>query len=135
MITQALYNTLTADGILTAMLNTYEGDPAIFTTSIAPGDAALPYVVVSTIVSQTPFDTKTSLGRVSVIDIKCYTESTGSAILVEQIAERVRTLLHRQPLIITDNDWLWSTCSGPVSLDETYAYGRLVSVTVTAEEV
>ncbi len=135
MITQAIYNLLIADATLTAMLNTYGGDPAIFTTSIAPGDAELPYVIVSTIVSQTPFDTKTSLGRVTVIDVRCYTGHTGSAVLVEQIAERVRELLHRQTLVIVDFVHLWSSCDGPISIDETDAYGRLVTVTVTAEEV
>jgi hypothetical protein len=134
MITQAIYTRLVGDGTLTAMVNMYNGLPAIFTTSIAPGDAVLPYIVASTLVSQAPYDTKTSLGRITMIDVRCYTAETGSAVLVEQLAERVRTLLHRQPLIIVDHTWLWSSCSGPVSIDETDAYGRLVTVTVTAEE-
>lgn len=135
MITQALYNILATDAPLVAMLALYEGEPAIFTTSMAPGDAVLPYVIIATIVSQTPYDTKTSLGRVSVVDIKCYTDESGSAILVEDIAERVRAILHRQPFLITDFVCLWSSCAGPITIDETHAYGRLVSVTVTAEEV
>ena len=56
-LTEALYDRLTGDATLTALLATYNGDPAVFTTDPAPGDAELPYIVTAGHVSDEPFDT------------------------------------------------------------------------------
>jgi len=133
-ITEAIYDVLAADGTLTAMLATYGGEPAIFTTDPAPGDATLPYIVSAGEVAQTPWDTKTTRGRVAVRDLRCYTDATGSAVLVEAIAERVRALLHRQTLAISDFECVVAECSGPLAGDGQDAYGRIVSVRLTIEE-
>ncbi|HBF40549.1 MAG TPA: hypothetical protein DDW19_01850 [Anaerolineaceae bacterium] len=135
MIAKAVYEVLTADKTLTAMLGTYEGDAAIFTIDPAPGDAVLPYIVAAAVPVQTPFDSKTTRGRTAWIDIRCYTGATGSAQAVDAIAERVRALLHREPLLIDDHIWLWSECTGPVSANEAEAYGRIVTLKVTFEEL
>ena len=135
MIEKAVYEVLTADNTLTAMLGTYEGDAAIFTTDPAPGDAVLPYIVAASVPVQTPFDSKQTRGRTAWIDIRCYTGATGSAQAVDAIAERVRALLHREPLLIDDHIWLWSECTGPVSANEAEAYGRIVTLKVTFEEL
>jgi hypothetical protein len=134
VLTQAIYNRLVGDGTLTAMLNTYEGAPAIFTTDPAPGDASMPYIVTAGEVAQEPFDTKQSRGRTATRDVRCYTAAGGSAATVEAIAERVRALLHRQPLTIADHVWMISECSGPQAADEQDAYGRIVSLRITFEE-
>jgi len=135
MIEKAVYDLLVADNTLTALLGTYEGDAAIFTIDPAPGDAVLPYIVAASVPVQNPFDTKQTRGRTAWIDVRCYSGATGSAQTVDAIAERVRTLLHREPLLIDDHIWLWSECTGPVSANEADAYGRIVTLKVTFEEL
>ena len=133
-VTEAIYDTLAGDATLTALLTTYGGEPAIFTTDPAPGDAELPYIVSAGEVAQTPFDTKTTRGRVAIRDVRCYTDATGSAVVVEAIAERVRALLHRQTLAISDFECVIADCSGPVAADGQDAYGRIVTIRLTMEE-
>ena len=134
-VTEAIYDVLAGDATLVALLSTYGGEPAIFTTDPAPGDAELPYIVSAGEVAQTPWDTKTTRGRVAVRDVRCYTEASGSAVVVEAIAERARVLLHRQTLAISDFVCVVADCSGPVAADGQDAYGRIVSVRLTIEEV
>ena len=134
-ITEAIYAVLAGDATLTALLATYGGEPAIFTTDPAPGDATLPYIVSAGEVAQTAWDTKTTRGRVAVRDVRCYTDATGSAVVVETIAERVRALLHRQTLTISDFVCVIAECAGPVVADGPDAYGRIVSVRLSMEEV
>ena len=131
----ALYDTLSVDGTLAGMLTDYNGSPAIFTSHPAPGDAELPYIVTAGEVSHLPFDTKTTRGRDLIRDVRCYAEADGSVVVVEAIAERVRDLLHRQALVISGFDWIISNCSGPLAADEGDAYGRIISLSLKAQEV
>jgi len=133
-LTAAIQDLLSSDGTLTAMLSTYGGQPSVFTTDPAPGDADLPYIVTAGEVSQVPFDTKTTRGRTITRDIRCYDGADGSAVAVEAIAERVRALLHRQELTIVGFSWVWAECTGPIVADERDAYGRIVTVRMTVEE-
>ena len=133
-VTEAIYDLLAGDATLTALLATYGSEPAIFTTDPAPGDAVLPYIVSAGEVAQSPSDTKTTCGRIVFRDVRCYTDATGSTVVVETIAERVRALLHRQTLAISDFECLIADCSGPVAADGQDAYGRIVSVRLTIEE-
>jgi hypothetical protein len=135
IITEALYDTLSADVTLTSLLSTYEGEPAIFTTDPAPGDATLPYIVTAGEAVQTGFDTKNSRGRELWRDVRCYAAANRSAVTVESIAERVRALLHRQAIMIDGFIWLLGDCSGPVVADESDAYGRIVTVRLIVEEL
>jgi len=134
-ITEAIYDLLAGDPTLAGLLTAYGGEPAIFTTDPAPGDATLPYIVTAGNVAQAPFDTKTSRGRAVTRDVRCYTGATGSAAAVEEIAERVRELLHRQTLTISGFECIVADCSGPTAADAQDAYGRIVTVTMTIEEV
>lgn len=135
VLTQAIYDVLAGDATLTGLLNTYGGQPAVFTTDPAPGDAAMPYIVTAGEVAQEPFDTKTTEGRIATRDVRCYTAESGSAAVVEAIAERVRQLLHRQEISIAGYDWVMAECSGPIAADEQEAYGRIVTVRMTIEAV
>lgn len=128
-LTAALYDLLTGDATLAAMLATYNGSPAIFTTDPAPGDAEKPYIVSAGHVVDLPFDTKTSLGREVQRDVRCYAEADGSAVVVEAIAERVRALLHRQALSVSGFRWILSSVTGPAVADERDVYGRIVTLT------
>lgn len=134
VITAAIHSRLANDGTLAALLATYGGEPALFTTDPAPGDAVLPYIVTAGEVSQTPFDTKQTLGRRLQRDVRCYAVDNGSAIVVEQIAERVRVLLHRHELVIDGYETLIALCNGPTVADERDAYGRIVTVELTIEQ-
>ena len=135
MLTAAINGVLTGDATLVGMVGTYEGEPAIFTTDPAPGDAALPYIVTAGQVVDTPADTKNSLGRELWRDVRCYAPATGSAVTVEAMAERVRALLHRQTMEIDGFVWVWATCAGPIAADEEDSYGRIVTVRMRVEEI
>ena len=135
MITNELHELLAGDTILTGLLSTYEGEPAIFTVDPAPNDATLPYIVAAGSPVSTPYDTKTTLGREIWRDIRCYTEANGTAITVEAIAERVRELLHRQELTSADYETIWSVCDGPVVADDSEAYGRIITLKITIQEI
>ena len=134
-LTESFHDLMAGDPTLVAMLATYKGAPAVFTTDPVPGDALLPYIVTAGEVVDTPFDTKTSRGRTAWRDVRCYDNANGSAAQVELMAERVRALFHRQAISITDFEWIWGECSGPIVADEQDAYGRIVTVKLTIEEV
>jgi hypothetical protein len=133
-LTEALYDRLTGDATLAGLLATYRGDPAVFTTDPAPGDADLPYIVTAGHVSDEPFDTKTTRGREVYRDVRCYAAADGSAVTVEAMAERVRALLHRYELLVTDFVVWLAECSGPVVADEQDAYGRVLTIRLVMEE-
>ncbi len=127
-LTAALYDRLAGDATLTGLLSTYQGGPAVFTVDPAPGDAALPYIVSAGAVSDMAFDTKTGGGRDVRRDVRCYDTVSGSATRVEQIAERVRALLHRHRLEVDGHETWVAEASGPIAADEDAAYGRVVSI-------
>lgn len=127
-ITQAFYDQLSEDATLTGLLASYAGGPAVFTTDPAPGDATMPYIVAAGEVTASAWDTKTTLGRRIMRDVRCYAEADGSVDVVEGIAERVRELFHRQALEIEGFGVVIAEAGGPVKADEEGAYGRIVTV-------
>lgn len=133
VITAAIWDRLANDALLTALLSEYGGLPAIFTTDPAPGDAVLPYIVTAGEVAQTPWDTKTTLGRELTRDVRCYDADDGSVVTIEAIAERVRSLLHRHELVVDGYTTVIAECFGPITADEEDAYGRIVSVNLKIE--
>jgi len=131
LVTEAIYDRLVGDYDLGVLLASYGEAPAVFTEDPVPGDAELAYVVTAGQVWARAFDTKTTRGRELVRDVRCFARST---ILVEIIAERVRKLLHRQPLTIEGfGVWLME-CSGPVVVSEPDVQGRIVSVRMVIME-
>ena len=135
VLTAAVYDVLTTDAELAALLASYNGLPAVFTVDPAPGDAVLPYIVTAGNVADSGWDTKTGLGRHVFRDVRCYAAADGSAVTVEAIAERVRELFHRQPLVVSGFGVLVAICSGPVASDEGAAYGRIVTCQWKMEQV
>ena len=135
-VTKAIYDRLAGDATLGGLLATYNDQPAIFTVDPAPGDAELPYIVTAGEFAAAAFDTKTTEGRQVWRDVRCYAKADGSAVTVEAIAERVRELLHRDPLTVEGFGVFVAECSGPVVADEQEAYGRVVTVRmIMTEEV
>jgi hypothetical protein len=138
VLSAAFYDVMANDVTLTGLISTYNGNPAIFTIDPAPGDVStstnMKFIVTAGEVTQTPFDTKNSLGRNAIRDIRCYAPANGSAIEVEAIAERVRTLFHRQIIAIAGFNNIITNVTGPLAADEVDAYGRILSVEITAME-
>lgn len=134
-LTAAIHERLAGDSSLAALLAVYDGGPAVFTTDPAPGDAALPYIVSAGDVADAPFDTKTTRGRQVWRDVRCYAPASGSAAIVEEIAERVRWLLHRHLLEVDGHETWIAEASGPVGADEENAYGRIITVRLVLQEV
>jgi hypothetical protein len=135
-ITEALYNCLANDYTLTAMLAlSATGAPAIYTPDLAPIDGPMPYIVSAGEGVSSPFDTKTTRGWRVWRDIRCFAPKDGSVVLVEQIAERVRWLLHRKPLTITGYDVWVADVTGPTPTGEDDAYGRVLTLRMIMQEV
>jgi len=134
-LTEAIYDRLTGDAALVALLAAYEGQPGVFTIDPAPERADLPFIVSAGNVTVAPYDTKTTRGREVWRDVRCYADADGSVITVEAIAERVRALLHRQTIAVTDFGMVVADCSGPIGADEQDAYGRVVTARFVLEEV
>lgn len=135
ILTAPIYNLLSADGPLTAMLATYGGEPAIFTTFPTPGDATLPYIVTAGEAVATNVDTKTTRIRELFRDVKVFAAPAGGAEDVEQIADRVYDLLHRRELTIDGYEWVLSECLGPITADERDAYGRVLTLRTIIEQI
>lgn len=135
VITAAIHDVLAGDAALVALLATYGGRPAVFTTDPAPGDANMPYIVTAGDVVQIPWDTKLTRGREVWRDVRCYAAASGSAVTVEAIAERVRALLHRQAITIAGFEWVLAECAGPIVSDEQDVYGRVLTAKFTIQEV
>jgi len=135
ILTVAFYDVLFPDPVLAAWLAPYNGVPGVFSIEPVPGDARYPLIVTSGEVSQAPDDTKNCLGRSIIRDVRCFTEANGSAEMVEQIAERVRFLFHREPLSIPGYNWVISSVGGPIVADEQDYYTRILSVNVTVREI
>ena len=133
-LTAAIHARLAGDATLAVFLAEYAGAPAVFTTDPAPGDAELPYIVSAGEVAQRPYDTKTTRGRQVYRDVRCYAPASGSAVVVEEIAERVRALLHRHALAVDGHATWVAEASGPVAADEEDAYGRIVSLRLIVME-
>lgn len=130
-ITEALHDRLAGDGPLVALLATYQGAPAIFSADPIPGDATLPCLVISGVEADEPNDTKDLRGREIRRRVRVYTDADGSELLVDEIAERARTLLHRNPLDLSaDGQHCYvAEVTGPFTAptDETL-YGRALDV-------
>lgn len=127
-LTEAIHARLTGDVTLTGLLSTYQGMPSVFTTDPAPEDASLPFIVSAGQVSDVAFDTKTSRGREMRRDVRCYASASGSAVTIEAIAERVRSLLHRYQLAVSGMETWIAEVTGPIAADEDDAYGRILTV-------
>lgn len=129
----AIYDRLVADATLASLLATYGGDPAVVIgdEDTLPEDLDPPFVQIAGPGYDEPNDTKTDDGREIEIVLRAYADATGSTLIADQIAERCRTLLHRQPSGLADGAYI-SRCSGPlVAPTDASLYGREITVRVT----
>jgi len=125
-LTQAIFNQLSGDSALAAMLASYAGGPAIFSSDPVPLDAALPYVCWSGAIHDAPFGGKAenATGREIRLDIRIYAQGTleadgssSSSKAIDDIAERVRALLHDVPLTVAGYTNIIAQCmAGPLRI-------------------
>lgn len=134
ILTTAIHGKLSTDPTIASLLASYRGSPAVFTMDPVPGDAELPYIVSAGEVSQVPADTKTTIGVESTRDIRCYDAATGSPVVVEAVANRVRELFHRSELSVLGWTWVLSVVTGPTAADELDAYGRIITIRARLRE-
>ena len=132
-ISKAFYDTLKDDATLIADLTKFTANrPSIFTYEPIPKQVVPPYIITAGEFTDEPdLDTKDTEGRVIRRDIRCYQRAEGSAIVVERIASRVRTLFHRVDISITGFKTIYVEVSGPVVFDEEDLYGRILTVKCT----
>ncbi len=135
MFTKPIRDVLIADATLVSLVGAYDppgagaAEPKVFSTDPIPEGAEFPFIVISGPVSDEPFDQKGSIGgRQVLVDIRCYTDRTGSAAAIRTLAERVRTVLHRQTVAVAGLTWIDTRIGGPIVADEEEAYGRVLSV-------
>ena len=141
-ITQGFYNKLVGDATLLGLIASYAAAgsptaPAIFTAWPVPPDATRPYVFTRGQVSDVHFDEiNTNLGRDVVRDVTVIADNTGSSSDVETIAERIRTLMHRQSMTIPDGSHIMTICIGGPTVAETddSLTGRRLSFRIVAME-
>jgi hypothetical protein len=130
-VLEAIGERLRGDATLAGLLSTYGGGAAVFRTDPAPGDAVLPYIVISGPVGAGPYDTKTRHGRSERYDVRCYATRNGSVAAVNTIAERAWALLHRVPLAVAGGENWIANATGPITADDAAAYGRVLTVEYT----
>ena len=139
-VTQAFFDRLVNDSALTALLGTFKGSPSIFTKTPLPPDVSLetngPYILTTGEASQDPgsLDTKNSVGREIVRDIRCFADIAQSTKVVEDVAERVRDLFHRQAITVAGFTVEIAEVTGPIEADEEDALGRIVTVRLVLSE-
>jgi hypothetical protein len=140
-ITQAVYDKLSQDATLVALLASYPTgspqNPAIFTGWPIPPDATRPYVFSRGAVADVHFDEiNTNLGRDTIRDITAIADNTGSDSAIEAIAERIRAVMHRQPLTVPGGTHVMSQCiAGPfVAETDDSLTGRQLSIRIVTME-
>lgn len=131
----AIYDRLRADAELSGLLAVSAIDgigSAVYTGIPVPPSAALPYVVITGPISDNPDDTlEGNEYRRVLLDLHCYAarpdSGGGSVVMVNSIAQRVRALVHRQPLTLPgDLRQLVVAVENVISNDDTAAYGRVL---------
>lgn len=135
-ISQAVYSLLAADTTLTALLATYGGAPAIFTSRPVPPDALRPYVVAAGNVSAVPFDTLDKRGREITRDVFAFANETGSAAAIEAIADALYNALDNASLALAGGHVVrCHVVAGPAEAPtDSSLVGRYVTIRIVARK-
>jgi hypothetical protein len=127
-VQDGIYERLASITEITSQISTYMSKPAIFTRSRIPGDAVARYIVIDDAIGDVPWDTKTTLGREVLHDIFTYDFESGDPSVVQNVAELVRDVLHRQHINVSGYGPLIAVVSGPiVAPTDDQVYGRVVT--------
>ena len=97
----SIFASLTASAALTALLDTREGAPAVFSGGVLPLDydvSAVPCVIIGPIEDQRDADTFSGFARFADIRVRLFALAAESSLALDEAAETVRAVLHRQTL-------------------------------------
>lgn len=116
------------------MLAVYRDAPAVIVADedTVWGDLDTPFVVIMGSLSDEPDDHKVEDGRDVLISVRVIDTADGSTLRVQQIAERVRLLLHRRPDGLLPGAWLASVSGPSVAATDPSLLGRQLDVRVQA---
>ncbi len=116
---------------VTSFVGTYGAppSPAVFLKSPVPAGVEPPYVAVRGIHGQRPFDTKEREGREVTRDILMLGLDQGVTTAVDDVAEAVRALFHKQDLVVAGWDTLVGDVQGPIAAEADDGFlGQIVTV-------
>lgn len=128
----SIHSRLSDDAELVGLLATYRDVPAVLVADYddLPEDVEAPYIVIHGRLSDDPDDCKDADGRDQLISVRCYAPSTGSSLLIDQIAERARTLLHRDPDDLVPGAWMVSVAGPSIADTDRSLVGRQLDVRI-----
>lgn len=135
----AFVDAMKADTALAGMITTFRGSAAVFGQSPVPRRARRPYIVTASNLSDVPFDTLDSadgFGRDIRRDVFIYDDHPAGLVRIEQIAERVRAIFHRQRIAPSGWRGVFTTVvSGPLPAPtDDSIIGRVLTVRAVITE-
>ena len=133
ILSKPFYDVMRTHEPLTQSLDIFNNRPAIFTYEPIPEPVVGPYIITSGDVADVPEDTKDTTGRRITRDIRLYAPASGTAEVIEGLAEIIRTLFHRVDLTVTGHKCIYTNVTGPIEVDEVLealVYARILTVEV-----
>ena len=127
----AIFDVLAGSTTVTDWAGTFRGATAIFTRSPIPPSMSGKYLVIRDSDTDVPGvgETKETRGRFVMHDIGIYKDEDGDPSDIQDIAEAVRDLLHRNQVPVSGyGNALVASASGPIQADGDQVYGRIVTV-------
>lgn len=131
----AIIAALKADAVLRALTAPHvsgSGSAGVYGAIPVPPTATLPYVAVPGTISDVPVDTFDAEYRSLIIDIHVYADRPdvggGSTEVADAITERVRAILHRNPIPVPGANPLVFAVEGIRPSDDIEAFGRILSL-------
>lgn|SRR5690554_6068461 len=107
-----LYDRLSADLPLAALLSDYRGQPAVFSEAVPP-DAEPPWILIEGVAADVPQDARGLRLRELRLALRCFDATGAGSGRLEAVAARARTLLHDGELMAPAAALLAQTCHGP----------------------
>ncbi len=140
----ALREAIIGNIAITALLSTWEGEPAVFTRRPTPADAIYPLIQISPDISVVDRDMLVEQIPVIRRDIAVYGDQgpvpdVGQYRIVEQIAYLLRKQFHRKRLSISASGYnvIDIVAHGPMTapVDDEKLVGRAVLLTIRAQDL
>ena len=103
-ITKAIYDKLIADANVTGKISTFASIPAVFSGSLVPRRATLPYVLISGPIGFIVRDDKNGETKEHIRDIRGYVSSDKSTLVLEQLMDALHDSLHNQTITVAGHN-------------------------------
>lgn len=108
-----LYDRLSADLPLAALLSNYRGHPAVFCDSVPP-DAEPPWILIEGVTADAPQDARGLRVRELRLALRCLDATGAGSGRLAAVAARARALLHEGELVPAGAALLAQSCHGPI---------------------